>query len=136
MAIDYGTRRVGLAVTDKLQLIASALDTVATKDLMNYLKNYFLKEAVECVVVGEPKRMSNEPSEAEQHIGVFVRQFSQQFPQIPVYRADERFTSKMAFQSMIDSGVKKMARREKGMVDQVSATIILQSFLEQKNNRL
>jgi putative holliday junction resolvase len=136
MAIDYGTKRVGLAVTDKLQLIASALDTVPTNNLLLFLRDYFSKEEVECVVVGEPKHMDNEPSESEQHIKGFVRAFIKQFPAIPVYRADERFTSKMAFRSMIDSGVKKKDRRDKGMVDQVSATIILQSFLEQKNNKI
>ncbi len=136
MAIDYGSKRVGIAVTDPLQLIANGLTTVHSKDIMTFLKDYFAKEEVECIVVGEPKTMMNEPSESAALVNVFVKQLKKLFPTIPVERLDERFTSKMAFQSMIDSGLKKKARQNKSLVDTISATILLQSFLEHKTLNL
>jgi putative Holliday junction resolvase len=136
MAIDYGSKRVGIAVTDPLQLIANGLTTVHSKDIMTFLKDYFAKEEVECIVVGEPKTMMNEPSESAALVNVFVKQLKKFFPNIPVERLDERFTSKMAFQSMIDSGLKKKARQNKSLVDTISATILLQSFLEHKTLNL
>ena len=132
MAIDYGSERVGIAVTDSLQLIANGLTTVHSKDLIDFLKKYMEKEEVECIVVGEPKRMNNEPSDSARFIEPFVVHLKRTFPQLKVERMDERFTSKMAFQTMIDSGLKKKARQNKALVDEISATIILQSFMETK----
>ena len=129
MAIDYGSKRVGIAVTDTLQIIATGLTTVHSKDLIEFLKKYFTKEDVECIVVGEPKRLNNEPSDSARFIEPFVLNLKRTFPQIKVDRMDERFTSKMAFQTMIDSGLKKKDRQNKELVDEISATIILQSYM-------
>ncbi len=129
MAIDYGSKRVGLAVTDALQIIATGLTTVHSKDLIDFLKKYIEKEEVECIVVGEPKRLNNEPSDSSRFIEPFVIHLKRTFPTIKVERMDERFTSKMAFQTMIDSGLKKKARQNKELVDEISATIILQSYM-------
>jgi putative holliday junction resolvase len=131
MAIDYGSKRVGIAVTDTLQIIATGLTTVHSKDLIEFLKKYFTKEDVECIVVGEPKRLNNEPSDSARFIEPFVLNLKRTFPQIKVDRMDERFTSKMAFQTMIDSGLKKKDRQNKELVDEISATIILQSYMLQ-----
>lgn len=133
LAIDYGEKRCGIAVTDSLKMIANALQTVDTKELLTFLKNYFQKETVETVVVGEPKRMSNEPSSIAPKIEKFISDFKILYPEIKVERIDERFTSKMAFQTMIDSGLKKKDRQNKALVDTISATIILQSYLESKS---
>lgn len=133
LAIDYGEKRCGIAVTDSLKMIANALQTVDTKELLTFLKNYFQKEAVETVVVGEPKRMSNEPSSIAPKIEKFISDFKILYPEIKVERIDERFTSKMAFQTMIDSCLKKKDRQNKALVDTISATIILQSYLESKS---
>jgi putative holliday junction resolvase len=133
LAIDYGEKRCGIAVTDSLKMIANALQTVESKELMIFLKNYFQKEAVETVVIGEPKRMSNEPSSIAPKIEKFISDFKKLFPEIKVERVDERFTSKMAFQTMIDAGLKKKDRQNKALVDTISATIILQSYLESKS---
>ena len=129
MAIDYGSKRVGIAVTDALQIIATGLTTVHSKDLIDFLQKYFLKEEVECIVVGEPKRLNNEPSDSARFIEPFVVHLKRTFPNIKVERMDERFTSKMAFQTMIDSGLKKKDRQNKELVDEISATIILQSYM-------
>jgi putative Holliday junction resolvase len=129
MAIDYGSKRVGIAVTDPMQIIATGLTTVHSKDLIDFLKTYISKEEVECIVVGEPKQMNNEPSESARFIEPFVVHLKRTFPAIKVARMDERFTSKMAFQTMIDSGLKKKARQNKELVDEISATIILQSYM-------
>ncbi len=129
LAIDYGTKRTGIAVTDELQLIASGLTTVETKDLFEFLKTYISKEAVELFVVGEPKQMNNEVSESEAAISKFLEKLQIEIPEIPVKRVDERFTSKMAFQTMIDSGLSKKQRKNKALIDEISATIILQSYL-------
>lgn len=133
LALDYGTIRTGIAITDEMQLIASGLTTVLTKDLLPFLKKYFTEEKVETVVLGEPKQMSGIPSESENQILKFLDKFQKQFPNINVERQDERFTSKLAVQSMITSGVKKKQRQNKALVDEISATIILQSFLEKNN---
>jgi putative Holliday junction resolvase len=133
MAIDYGSKRVGIAVTDALQIIATGLTTVHSQDLIHFLKDYLSKEDVECIVVGEPKRMNNEPSDSARFIEPFVVHLKRTFPKVKVERMDERFTSKMAFQTMIDSGLKKKARQNKELVDEISATIILQSYMQQKN---
>lgn len=132
LAIDYGTKRSGIAVTDELQLIASGLTTITTKDLLNFLKAYILKEPVELFIIGEPKQMNNLASESEEYIKKFIEKLSKSIPDIPIKRVDERFTSKMAFQSMIDSGLKKNQRKNKALVDEISATLILQSYLHYK----
>ena len=132
LAIDYGKIRTGIAVTDELQIIASGLTTVLTKELMNYLRDYTNQEKVDLFVVGLPKQMNNEPSESEQLIKPFLNKLTAVFPDIAIERVDERFTSKMAFQTMIDSGLSKKKRRDKALVDEISATLILQSYLYSK----
>ncbi|MFD2585801.1 Holliday junction resolvase RuvX [Croceitalea marina] len=132
LALDYGKVRTGIAVTDEIQLIASGLTTVETPQLMDFLKTYFLQEKVECVIVGEPKQMDGSVSESEVLIQKFLNKFTKQFPNIPLERQDERFTSKMAVQSMIASGVKKKQRQNKALVDEISATIILQAYLDRR----
>jgi len=132
LALDYGTKRTGIAVTDDLQIIASGLTTVATENLLDFLEKYVTKEDVELFLIGEPKQMDNSPSESEKHIGPFIEKLKLKFSNIPIIRVDERFTSKMAFQTMIDSGLKKKQRQNKALVDEISATIILQSYLYNK----
>lgn len=129
LAIDYGTKRTGIAVTDEMQIIASGLTTVNTNELLPFLKNYISTETVEKFVVGEPKQMDNTVSESEVFIQKFLEKLNKEIPSIPVERVDERFTSKMAFQTMIDSGLKKKQRQNKALVDEISATLILQSYL-------
>ena len=133
IAIDYGKKRVGLAVTDPLQLIASGLTTVAAYEVIDYLKTYVEQEDVNCFVVGEPKQMNHTASESTPMIERFIKDLREAFPHIPIEREDERFTSKMAFQSLIDSGLKKKDRANKALVDEVSATLILQSYLARKS---
>ncbi|TBN06417.1 Holliday junction resolvase RuvX [Hyunsoonleella flava] len=132
LAIDYGKVRTGIAVTDELQIIASGLTTVSTKDVIVFLKDYLLNENVELFLVGEPKQLDNTPSESEALILPFLEKLEKTFPKIPIKRVDERFTSKMAFQTMIDSGLKKNQRKNKALVDEISATLILQSYLYSK----
>lgn len=132
LAFDYGTKRTGIAVTDPLQLIASGLKTVETSEILTFLKAYCKDEEVVLFVVGLPRQMNNLPSESEQFIKLFIRNLKRTFPEIPIKREDERFTSKMALQSMIDSGIKKKQRNNKAMVDEISATLILQSYLNRK----
>ena len=134
IAIDYGNKRTGIAVTDPEQIIASPLETVATHELMLYLESYFKKEEVELLVVGHPRQMDHSDSESMKQIRFFVSAFKKRFTDIQVEYEDERFTSKMAMDAMITGGMKKQDRRVKGNVDKVSAAIILQSFLESKNN--
>ncbi len=129
LAIDYGKKRTGIAVTDELQIIASGLTTVNTEELFAFLKDYVAKENVALILVGEPKQMNNAASESEVLIAPFVEKLEKTFPKITIKRIDERFTSKMAFQTMIDSGLKRKQRRNKALVDEISATIILQSYL-------
>ena len=133
IAIDYGSKRVGIAVTDELQIIASGLTTVHSTEIIAFLEDYFSKNEVECIVVGEAKDLQNNPSESAKVIEPFVKHLSRKFKDIKIARIDERFTSKMAFQTMIDSGLKKKARKNKALLDEISATIILQSYMEQKN---
>jgi putative Holliday junction resolvase len=130
LAIDYGTKRTGLAVTDPLRIIATALDTVGTDELIDYLKKYFLKEAVDEVVIGMPKRLNNEDSETAPLVRKFVEIFKGTFPDKPIALADERFTSSQAQRTMIDGGMKKKDRQMKGNVDKISATLILQNYLQ------
>jgi putative holliday junction resolvase len=135
MAIDYGRKRVGIAVTDELQLIANGLTTVAAHEIFSFLKSYIQKEKVDEIVVGEPRQMNNQPSESLKFIVPFVNRLKVEFPKISVEMEDERFTSKMAFQTMIDAGLKKRDRQNKELVDTISATIILQSYLNRKSIR-
>ncbi len=132
LAIDYGGKRTGVAVTDELQIIASGLTTVDTKELLQFLKNYTRTEKVELILIGEPKQMDYSASETEDLIRPFIVKLKKQFPEIPIQRVDERFTSKIAFQTMIDSGLKKQQRKNKALIDEISATLILQSYLYSK----
>lgn len=129
LALDFGTKRTGIAITDELQIIASGLTTVDTKKIFSFLSEYLKKENVELFIVGEPKQLNNTASESEQFIKPFILKLSQTFPKIPIKRVDERFTSKIAFQSMIESGLKKKQRQNKALIDEISATLILQSYL-------
>lgn len=132
LAIDYGRKRVGLAVTDPLKMIANSLTTVHSKDIWDFIKNYLEKESVECIVVGYPKQMNNQASDAVRFINPFIKKLAKTYPDMEIKLVDERFTSKMAHQTMIDAGLKKKARQNKALVDTISATIILQSYLEQR----
>ena len=136
LGIDYGTIRIGLAVTDPLQLIANGLTTVANAEVISFLKEYTDKESVEAIAIGLPKRLNNTSSELTVEVEKFIKKLRQTFPQITVHAIDERFTSKMAAAAILQSGIKKEKRKDKALVDEVSATIILQSFLEQKENRI
>lgn len=129
LAIDYGTKRVGIAVTDSLRIIASGLTTLHIKDVISFLENYIKTEKVDIIVVGEPKTLSNQKSDSARFIDPFVTHLKKKFPQISIERFDERFTSLIAQQTMIASGLSKKDRRNKETVDLVSATIILQDYL-------
>lgn len=132
LAIDFGKVRTGIAVTDELQIIASGLTTVDTKKLISFLIDYVKVESVELFVIGQPKQMNNDVSESEALILPFLEKLQKSIPQIPIKRVDERFTSKMAFQTMIDSGLSKKKRQNKALVDEISATLILQSYMNSK----
>ncbi|CAL2079707.1 Holliday junction resolvase RuvX [Tenacibaculum dicentrarchi] len=132
LAIDFGKKRTGIAVTDELQIIASGLTTVNTKELISFLKDYIKKENVALFIIGKPKQMDNSDSQSEALILPFLEKLAKSIPNIPIKREDERFTSKMAFQTMIDSGLNKKQRQNKALVDEISATIILQSYLYNK----
>jgi putative holliday junction resolvase len=132
LAIDYGKKRVGLAVSDPLKIIATRLATVSTNEIWNFLDDYLVKEDVELVLVGYPRQLNNEPSEAIHYINPFLKKFQSKYNQLTIKLVDERFTSKLAFRAMIDAGVKKSERRNKELIDGVSATIILQSHLEEQ----
>ena len=136
LAIDYGKKRTGIAVTDILQIIANGLTTVPTTELMDFLMNYVEREPVERIIVGYPKQMNNDDSENMKRITPFVNMLRKKLPHIPVEMVDERFTSVLAHQAMIDGGLKKKARQNKALVDEISATIILQSYLESKKFKL
>lgn len=136
MAIDYGERRTGLAVTDPERIIATALTTVETPTLLPFIKDYCAREEVDIFVIGEAKRMDGTPSQSAQYIEPFVKMLATAFPDKSIRRIDERFTSKIAFQSMIDSGLKKKDRRNKGTIDQVAATIMLQDFMRMLSSGL
>jgi putative Holliday junction resolvase len=132
VAIDYGRKRTGLAVTDNLQIIANGLATVSSGDLIKFLKEYASKEDVELFVVGQPKQMDNSPSENMKYVEMFVSALNKNFPDTPIVYYDERFTSVLAHKAMLDGGLKKKKRQDKGLVDEISAVIILQSYLENK----
>ena len=131
LAIDYGKKRVGLAVSDPLKIIGTRLKTVPSEEIWNFLEDYLVREDVELVLVGYPRQLNNEPSQAIQYINPFIKRFQSSFKHLPIKLVDERFTSKMAFQAMIDAGLKRNERRNKEIIDGVSATIILQSYLEE-----
>ena len=132
LAIDYGIKRTGIAVTDEMQMIAFGLTTIQSETTIAFLKDYFSKEKVACVIVGEPKQMDGTPSQSAEIINAFVAKFKVAFPEMILERVDERFTSKMAFQTMIDSGLNKKQRQNKALVDEIAATIILQDYLRYK----
>lgn len=132
LAFDYGGKRTGIAVTDPMQMIATALGTVDTKELIAYLKTYLAKEEVETFVVGQPFRMDGSTSDIEVEILKFIEKLKTEFPNIPIKRMDESFTSKRSMESLIASGVKKKDRRDKRLLDSVSATLILQDYLATK----
>ena len=134
VSIDYGQKRVGFAVTDELQICAHALDTVHVSHAFDFLKNYLEKENVETIVVGEPKTMNNTDSNAARFIEPFVNRLKKEIKNIKIERFDERFTSKMAFQTLIDAGVNKKTRANKSLIDKISATIMLQGYLQTINN--
>ena len=132
LGIDYGTKRTGIAITDAMQIIASGLTAVATHTLDEFIANLLQKEAIECFVVGDPKNLDGTATDSTSHVNGFVKRIKQKYPEIPIYQIDERFTSKIAKQSILDAGIKKMKRRDKVLVDKVSAAIILQSYLDFK----
>lgn len=131
VAIDYGQKRVGFAVTDELRICANALETVHVTQAFDFLKNYVEKENVDTIVIGEPRKLDNTPSDSTRYIEPFVSRVRKAFPELTIARVDERFTSRMAFQTMIDAGLKKKDRKDKATVDRISATIILQTYLQQ-----
>lgn len=133
LSIDYGRKRTGLAVTDPLQIIPNGLATVATSTLIDFLKDYLSRESVERVVIGEPRQMNGEASENLARVQQFVARFKKLFPTVPIEFYDERFTSVLAHRAIIDSGIGKKARRNKALVDEISATIILQDYLQMRN---
>ena len=130
MAIDYGTKRIGLAITDPLQIFASPLNTVRPADFDNFIVDYLKTVEIDAFVIGYPVQLNNKPSEAVRHINIFIKKLKKKYPEKKIHLADERFTSQMAFQTMIDGGVKKKHRKDKSLVDKISASIILQSFID------
>lgn len=130
LAIDYGQKRVGIAVTDKLKIIATNLTTVASKDIFDFLKNYLIKEKVDIIIIGLAKKINNTESSSMKFIKPFTEKLKKTYPDLPIEMYDERFTSKLAFQTMIDSGANKKTRRNKELIDSISATILLQNYLE------
>ena len=132
LAIDYGVKRTGLAITDPLQIIASGIETVETVRIFSYLEQLFRAENIETVVVGQPKQLNGQDSQSTPFIESFILKFKEKFPQIKITRIDERFTSKIAFRTMIDSGLSKKKRQNKALIDEIAATIMLQDYLAQK----
>lgn len=135
LALDYGRKRTGIAVTDELQIIATGLTTIHSNDVLKFIKDYIKTEDVECIVVGEPKDMKNQPSEASRYIEPFVGALRKKFPEMKIERFDERFTSVMAHDAMLAGGLKKTKRQDKALVDKISATLILQSYMHSKDFR-
>jgi len=131
LSIDYGGKRTGLAVTDPLQIIATGLTTVESKQLIPFLKDYFAKEEVELIIIGEPKNWDDTDTHATPLVEKIIKQLEKNFPKIPIKRVDERYTSKMAKDAMLEMGLKKMQRRNKKLVDEIAATILLQEYLRQ-----
>jgi putative Holliday junction resolvase len=135
IGIDYGSKRIGLAVTDPLQIFASPLTTVSPADFDNFIKGYIKTDTVDAFVIGYPVQMNNQPSASVSYINPFIKKLKKEYPEIHIYLADERFTSQMALRTMIDGGVKKKDRQDKSMVDKISASIILQSFLDNRSKK-
>jgi putative Holliday junction resolvase len=135
LGIDYGSKRIGLAVTDPLQIFASPLITVSPGDFDNYIKDFLKTNEVDAFVIGYPVQMNNQPSTSVVYINPFIKKLKRTYPEKHIYLADERFTSQMALRSMIEGGVKKKDRKDKSMVDKISASIILQSFLDNRSNK-
>ena len=135
IGVDYGLKRIGLAVTDPLQIFASPLITVNQGEFYNYINEYMKKNEVEAFVIGYPVQMNNKPSESVIYVNPFIKKLKKTFPEKHIYLADERFTSQMALKTMIDGGVKKKDRQDKSMVDKISASIILQSYLDARSNK-
>jgi len=135
IGIDYGTKRIGLAVTDPLQIFASPLDTVKPDEFYRFINNYLKTEVIDAFVIGYPVQMNNKPSESVNQINPFIKKLNRTFPDKLIHLVDERFTSQMAFQTMIDGGLRKNDRRDKSLVDKISASIILQSFLDKRSNK-
>ena len=135
LGIDYGSKRIGLAVTDPLQIFASPLITVNPSEFDNYIKDYLKTNEVDAFVIGYPVQMNNQPSASVVYINPFIKKLKRTYPEKHIYLADERFTSQMAFRTMIEGGVKKKGRQNKAMVDKISASIILQSFLDSRSNK-
>ncbi|PLW97202.1 MAG: Holliday junction resolvase RuvX [Marinilabiliales bacterium] len=135
LAIDYGQKRVGVAATDELQITSNGIDTVRTVDIWQFLEDFLKDYDVDAIVVGEPKDMMNQPSDASRFIEPFVKKLVKKYPRLKVERFDERFTSKMAFDAMIEGGLSKKKRQNKALVDKVSATLLLQSYLSSKEIR-
>lgn len=132
LSIDYGSKRTGIAVTDPLQIIATGLTGIHTKDLEDFLTNYFAKEQVELVIIGHPTNMDDSDTHATPLVQAFINRFKKVFPNMPIQKVDERLTSKMAMQSMVQSGMKKKDRQNKNLVDEIAATIMLQEFLQRQ----
>jgi putative Holliday junction resolvase len=135
LALDYGRKRVGIAVTDQLKIIANGLDTIDEKHIREFISSYLEKEQIDCLLVGQPMQMNYHVSEAEKYIKPFLKWFSEKYPEIRIERVDERYTSKIAEKAMIEGGIKKKARRDKALVDKISAVIILQSYLESRKKK-
>lgn len=135
LGIDYGNKRIGLAVTDPLKIFASPLGTIRTMDFEKFMADYTKNEKIDELVIGYPVQMNNNPSESVKYIDPFLKKMKKLFPGVPTHLVDERFTSKIAFQTMIEGGVKKKDRRDKSMVDKISASLILQSFLDSRSNK-
>ena len=136
LSIDYGKKRTGIAVTDPLQIIANGLATVSTSELLSYLKDYLSREQVERIIIGRPLQTNGQPSENLQRVEQFVNRWKKEMPDVPVEYVDERFTSVLAHQAMIDGGLRKKARQDKALVDKISATIILEDYLRSKSQRI
>lgn len=136
IGIDYGTKRIGLAVTDPMQIFASPLNTVNLNDFDSFIEGYLRTEEIEAFVIGYPVQMNNQPSESVKYINPFIKKLQKRYPEKQFHLVDERFTSRMALRTMIDGGVKKKDRKDKAMVDKISASIILQSFLDNRSNKI
>ncbi|MCY7411221.1 MAG: Holliday junction resolvase RuvX [Chitinophagales bacterium] len=130
IALDYGLKRTGVAVTDPLKIIATSLETIESSSLLKFLESYFLNEKVELLIIGDPKHLNNSPMEFSKNVNSVIREINIKFPSLKIIRVDERFSSKMAQQAILESGVNKKRRRDKALIDKISAVIILQNYLE------
>ncbi len=133
ISIDYGLKRTGLAVTDPFQIIATGLPTIASSELISFLKTYFAKETVDEIIIGEPRNLDNSDTHASEPVRAIIKRLKKEFPTMPLTTVDERYTSKLASRAMIEMGMKKMQRRQKGLVDEIAATMMLQEYMKQKS---